>query len=661
MLQLEIGTSLCSRFTLLRPLGQGGMGEVWLARDSQLDQEVVTKVVPADASTAMIDLLRHECRNARRLSHPNIVRVFDFHQCDGVSFITMEHIDGDSIESLRGGAIEEIVEALVPLAGALDHAHQAGVVHRDIKASNVLLDRAGQPRLMDFGIAGVLHPGEGDLLVEGGGSRYSTSPQQLAGEPPQPSDDIYGLGTLAYHLISGHPPFWPDADEARIQQEVPEPLDTRRSVPARFQRLLSEMLAKSPADRPVNMVAVREALEEVRGELSVAETQAPEIRTGAIRLAPPPKIEARRPAEGQGRGDNSESKLRVLMTVGVFGVLGALVLGVFFLLPGWVQQRSEPEVAAASASRPVAEVAEPTTDGVIPADDLPAETENREALEVRSESVARETTSRSNKEQVVEIVPAEPARPDPETSQAAPSARVEPKSDAEFRQAMSEGLTALAAGDSAVAKQAFQRALVLSPGAPEAVDGLGRAEENLRLEAISEHRSRAAEFEQKEDWKAALREYEAAFGLDPTIRFAREGRARAEVRSQLAEQLESHIAHPERLSDDDVLDRAEQALDDARATEPSGPVLRRQIEGLAERIAVATTPIRVELVSDNLTEVTVYRVGRLGRFSQQVLDLRPGTYTVVGSRAGYRDVRRRLTVDPSRPPKPLDVRCGEEI
>ncbi|MGB7489905.1 MAG: serine/threonine-protein kinase, partial [Thermoanaerobaculia bacterium] len=187
MLHLESGTSLCSRFTLLRPLGRGGMGEVWLARDRQLDQEVVTKVVPTDASPATIELLRHECRNARRLSHPNIIRVFDFHQCDGVSFITMEHVDGGSIESLIGGAIEDIVKALVPLAEALDHAHQAGVVHRDVKASNILLDRTGQPRLMDFGIAGALHPGEGDLLLEGGGSRYSMSPQQLAGLPPQPS------------------------------------------------------------------------------------------------------------------------------------------------------------------------------------------------------------------------------------------------------------------------------------------------------------------------------------------------------------------------------------------------------------------------------------------------------------------------------------------
>jgi len=661
MLHLESGTTLCSRFTLLRPLGRGGMGEVWLARDRQLDQEVVTKVVPTDASPATIELLRHECRNARRLSHTNIIRVFDFHQCDGVSFITMEHVDGGSIESLIGGEIEDIVKALVPLAEALDHAHQAGVVHRDVKASNILLDRTGQPRLMDFGIAGALHPGEGDLLLEGGGSRYSMSPQQLAGELPQPADDIYGLGTLAYHLISGHPPFWPNVDEDRIRREVPPPIDSPRAVPSRLQGLVGEMLAKSPADRPADMVSVREALEGVGEELSVVEKEVPEIRTAAVRLSPPPRVSAPRSGTGHGAGDTSESKLRLWMTVAIFAVLGVLVLGVFLLLPGWVQRRSDSEVVAASASSPAAEVVEAAGKPVIPVDESLVESEDREDLEARSESVPRQATSSAMEEQFVDSPPAEQARQEAEAMRVEPSPRVEPRSDANFRRAMSEGLTALAAGESAMAEQAFQRALVLAPGSPEALDGLGRAEEDLRLAAISEHRSRAAEFEQKEDWSAALQEYDAVFGLDPTIRFAREGKARAEVRSQLAEQLESHITHPEKLSNDDVLEAAEQLLTEARSTEPSGPVLRRQIDSLAERIAVASTPIRVELVSDNLTEVTVYRVGRLGRFSQRVLNLRPGTYTVVGSRPGYRDVRRRLMVSPNQSSKPLEVRCEEAI
>lgn len=637
------------------------MGEVWLARDSELEQEVVTKVVPTDASPATIELLRHECRNARRLSHPNIVRVFDFHQCDGVGFITMEHVDGDTIDSLRRGTIEEIVEALVSLCGALEHAHQVGVVHRDVKASNVLLDRAGQPRLMDFGIAGVLRPGEGDLLLEGGGSRYSASPQQLAGLTPQPSDDIYGLGTLAYHLISGHPPFWPNADEERIRQETPEPIDPSSTAPARLRDLIGEMLARSPADRPADMALVREELEKIGEELSVTETRAPEIRSRSVRLSPPPKIEAPRSRARQVAGQTSDSKIRLWMTVAVFAALGVLVLGVFVFLPGWVQRRSEAESAAVSDSSPIGEASEAEGSRAVPIHRSSAESEDREDLEVLSESVPQEAGSESTVDRVVESGAVVQARQESGPPSVEPVPKFELRSDAEFRQTMSKGLTALQAGDSAIAKQAFERALVLSPGSPEALDGLGRAEESLRLAAISEHRSRALEFERKEDWDAALQEYDAALGLDPSIRFAREGKARAEVRSQLAEQLEDHIGHSERLSNDDVLESAEQVLSEARSTQPSGPVLRRQIDSLAERFAVATTPIRVELVSDNLTEVTVYRVGRLGRFTQQVLDLRPGTYTVVGSRAGYRDVRRRLTVSPNHSSKPLEVRCEEQI
>jgi tetratricopeptide (TPR) repeat protein len=637
------------------------MGEVWLARDRQLNQEVVTKLVPEDASPETIDLLRHECRQTRSLSHPNIVRVFDFHQCEGVSFITMEHVEGDSIESLRGAAVEDIVQALIPLTAALEYAHQAGVVHRDVKASNVLMDRSGQPRLMDFGIAGVLNPSEGDLLLEGGGSRFSMSPQQMVGEPPQPSDDIYGVGTLAYHLVSGRPPFWPDASEDRILHEIPEPIDPQRSLPPDFQSLLTGMLAKSPADRPSEMASVGKVLRRIEAKSRSTGTRAPDLRQTAFRVTPPPKVEARREPFPDRMGGDPGSKVRRWLTFGTFVLLGVLALGVFLWLPDWVRKRNEAEGRKASASGPVAEVEATQKSPEAPVDAAALEPERSAGLGGAPETSASQGPAPAAEEEIFEPAPPETAQQVAGVVRVEPAVQVEPSSKAEFRRMMSEGLAALANGESAQAKEAFQRALLLSPGSSEATDGLSQAEEDLRIAAISEHRARAAEFEKNEDWESALREYNAVFALDPTIRFAREGKARAEVRSQLAEQLESHIAHPERLSDDEVLERAEQALSDARATEPAGPMLRRQIESLAERIAVATTPIRVELVSDNLTEVTVYRVGRLGRFSQQVLDLRPGTYTVVGSRAGYRDVRRRLTVDPNRTSKPLDVRCEEKI
>ena len=115
------------------------------------------------------------------------------------------------------------------------------------------------------------------------------------------------------------------------------------------------------------------------------------------------------------------------------------------------------------------------------------------------------------------------------------------------------------------------------------------------------------------------------------------------------------------MSTAEVLRDAENLLEEASQIQPAGARLSRQIEGLSQIVAIASTPIRVALVSDNLTEVTVYKVGRLGAFERRVLELRPGTYTVVGRREGYRDVRRELRVVPGQEIEPLTVRCEEKI
>jgi tetratricopeptide (TPR) repeat protein len=172
---------------------------------------------------------------------------------------------------------------------------------------------------------------------------------------------------------------------------------------------------------------------------------------------------------------------------------------------------------------------------------------------------------------------------------------------------------------------------------------------------------RAEAFEQQERWHDAEREYAAALALDPALRFARTGRERSAARAALHDELEYHIAHPDRLSDDKVLEEARTALAEARDIEPTPQKLRRQMNRLQSAIEVATTPVRVLLVSDGLTNVVVYRVGRLGTFERRTLDLRPGTYTVVGTREGYRDVRRQLVVVAEGESKPLTVRCEEEI
>ena len=181
MPELKSGQKLSARFTAIRSLGAGGMGEVWLVRDEELGSEVVAKVVPAEATSDQIALLRQECRSARRLNHPNIVRVFDFHQSQGRSFITMQFVPGGDADTLRAGSPTEVVETILPLVEALEYAHAQGVVHRDLKPSNVLLDEEGAPHLADFGIAGLLSPSGEDLVLTGGGTRFRVSPQQRRG------------------------------------------------------------------------------------------------------------------------------------------------------------------------------------------------------------------------------------------------------------------------------------------------------------------------------------------------------------------------------------------------------------------------------------------------------------------------------------------------
>ena len=168
-------------------------------------------------------------------------------------------------------------------------------------------------------------------------------------------------------------------------------------------------------------------------------------------------------------------------------------------------------------------------------------------------------------------------------------------------------------------------------------------------------------FEQGEKWREAEAEYKAALALDASLRFAREGAARADSRAQLNEAMSYHIGHPERLVEDRVLAEARELLADAEEADSITPGLRKQIEELRQIVEIASTPVQVILVSDGSTEVTVYRVGRLGRFDRRELDLRPGTYTVVGTRDGYRDVRRQLKVEVAGQGQPLNVRCEEKI
>ncbi|MCP4203252.1 MAG: hypothetical protein GY769_15115, partial [bacterium] len=181
-----------------------------------------------------------------------------------------------------------------------------------------------------------------------------------------------------------------------------------------------------------------------------------------------------------------------------------------------------------------------------------------------------------------------------------------------FVEVMSVGMAALDRSHYETAREAFLRAKAMRPEAPEIADGLAQAEEGLRLQKIAEHRERALALEAAEQWRSAAEAYQAVLELDSAIRFAREGKARCVERTDLSDRLEFHIKNPNRLSDDRVLESATEVLATASGVTPAGPKLRQQIASLEQIIAESSTRVTVRFESDELTEVVIYKVGRLG-------------------------------------------------
>lgn len=383
----------------------------------------------------------------------------------------------------------------------------------------------------------------------------------------------------------------------------------------------------------------------------------PPRRTGArAPAAPDPLVispAAPREAEGGHRG-------LLWLTVAFFAVLAVAAVAVFVVLPDWVQARQELTPPSPAAGLPaVAPAADPAAaDSADRATPLDAPEAARREVELDAPPEPEPPAPRDEPFQAA-AAPAPAAPPRPSTATVSQPSR--PRPDDGFAQAMSEGLAALDRGDYAAAREAFARASGLRPGSTQSADGLARADTGLRLAAITELRAAAAAFEAEEDWHAAAQRYTATLELDPTIEFAQDGLARSRSRAALADQLDFHTARPERLASDAVLEEAAVILAEASEVDPPGPRLKRQIATLAPLIEAYSTPVRAVLESDELTEVTVYKVGRLGTFRRHALDLRPGTYTVVGSRRGYRDVRRQLVIAPGAAPATLAVRCEDEI
>lgn len=770
MTELSPGVVLGDRFELRSRLGEGGSGEVWLAQDRELDQDLALKILaPALAgSDRHVRLLRDECRKARQLQHPNIVRVHDFHETDGRYFISMQYVPGGSLLQRRGGALTDLLVQCQMVCDALEYAHREGLVHRDLKPSNVLVDPRGVAYLADFGIAAGRDSSAASL--RGGGSLPYMSPQQLDGNPPEVADDVYGFGALFYELLSGQPLFHPGATPERVREEVPEipELDgTGKPIPAALRSLLAATLHKDATRRPVGMAAVRSVLDEVAADAGPAAGVIQPVRRrpkAAPATARPTPVTPGRRASG----------LPGSWVLVAFVVLLGAVLGVVFLLPSVVEERGPVTVSPAPAQAPAEEPPEELPDqasspeeqagadevlgellvlrdrleeqGVArwggadwtEAERLAADGDSRyrernypvaatgyrraltllKVIETRVPEVlatalaeaetallagdrataldryelalavdsdndaAKRGLERAGRlQEVLALMSDATAKesagdlaaaagfyrealaidPDWRPAQEGVARTEGALSQAAYEQQMAAGYTAIASRDWAAGRRAFQAALRTRPGDADARAALSQIAAEERLQQVVTFETRARELAAEEDWEGAVRQYESALGIDSTLQSARQGLATARRRAELSARLDAEVANADKLNDERVWQKARALADTARKEQPMGSKLAAQIAALERALQIAATPVPVRFESDSLTDVVIYKVGRLGVFATRTVDLRPGSYVAVGTREGYRDARRAFRVAADGTTPPVVVRCEEPI
>jgi hypothetical protein len=292
----SLAKALGPKYEVRRVVGSGGFAEVYEVWDKDLERRLAVKVLRPDVAwtAGMIERFQRETRAAARLEHPNILPIHFVGDGEGLVYYAMPFVDGMSLGELlkRSGALppERALAIIIPILDALDHAHKAGLIHRDIKPDNIMLDTArGRPLLVDFGIARRLDSGAGASLTQTGlviGTPHYMSPEQALGDPNLgPRSDLYSLGCVLFQMVTGSPPFDGESSQQVVGKHIADPppaaSDVNPKVPREMSDVILRCLEKQPGDR---FQSAREVIAALGNDRQPSE--ATELLVSGARTAP---------------------------------------------------------------------------------------------------------------------------------------------------------------------------------------------------------------------------------------------------------------------------------------------------------------------------------------------------------------------------------------
>jgi TolB-like protein/Flp pilus assembly protein TadD len=287
-----IGETL-ARYRIVDKLGEGGMGEVYLAEDTELDRKVALKMLPSEMAgdPERLERFRREAKAVAALNHPNIVTIYSIEESDGTQFLTMEHVEGESLDHMlppTGMPLSKVFDIAVPLADALATAHERGIVHRDLKPANIMVNKEGRVKVLDFGLA-KLTQDDAEEGADGGLTQIPTrmatltgegmvmgtapymSPEQVEGRAMDHRTDIFSLGVLLYELATGRRPFSSDTSAglvSSILRDTPSSVtEINPGLPRHLARIVQHCLEKDPEARYQSAKDVRNELRSLRREV----------------------------------------------------------------------------------------------------------------------------------------------------------------------------------------------------------------------------------------------------------------------------------------------------------------------------------------------------------------------------------------------------------